>query len=270
MSLRLLFNSVVPLAFFLVLYGCEYKPKWKDFQGGIHVVLEVESKGDSSVDEQNTLRVRDILSERMSEFGVREKVIKTNGERRIFIQLPKFEQSQRIVDLFSQSFFLQFKLVDDESSLEEALKGNMPPGREILYQTSVDPQTGGKTGIPHLLMDQTPLTGDYIADARVAINPQYNEPYISLSFDAKGAQIFEQLTGSNVGKRLAIVLDKNVYSAPVIQEKIPGGRAQITGRFSMEEAIDLAIALRSGAYPAHTRIIEKKELTNDLWMGDMD
>jgi preprotein translocase subunit SecD len=108
------------------------------------------------------------------------------------------------------------------------------------------------------------LTGEYITDARVAIDSRYNEPYVSLSFDARGARLFEQITGENIKKRLAIVLDNNVYSAPVIQDKISGGKAQITGRFTMEEAKDLAIVLRAGALPAPVKILEERSVGPSL------
>ena len=87
---------------------------------------------------------------------------------------------------------------------------------------------------------------------------------MSLSFDARGARLFEQITGQNIKKRLAIVLDNNVYSAPVIQDKISGGRAQITGRFTTDEARDLAIVLRAGALPAPVTIIEERTVGPSL------
>jgi preprotein translocase subunit SecD len=108
------------------------------------------------------------------------------------------------------------------------------------------------------------MTGEYLKDARVAINSQFGEPYVALEFDEVGGKLFEQITGSNVKKRLAIILDDNVYSAPVIQERIPGGRAQITGRFDMKEAGDLAIVLRAGALPAPVKIIEERTVGPSL------
>ncbi|MBE9531590.1 MAG: protein translocase subunit SecD, partial [Proteobacteria bacterium] len=100
------------------------------------------------------------------------------------------------------------------------------------------------------------LTGDTISDARVAFDTRFNKPYVSLTFNGLGGVIFGKITGDNVGKRMAIVLDGNVYSAPNINEKISGGRAQITGSFSHTEAVDLAIALRAGALPAPVDIIQ--------------
>jgi len=100
------------------------------------------------------------------------------------------------------------------------------------------------------------LTGDYLVEAEVRISGQFNEPYVSIKFDPVGSKIFEEVTAENVNKRLAIVLDDNVYSAPVIREKISGGEAQISGSFTMEEAKDLAIVLRAGSLPAPVKILE--------------
>jgi preprotein translocase subunit SecD len=96
------------------------------------------------------------------------------------------------------------------------------------------------------------------------------EPYVSLSFDARGARVFERITGDNVGKRLAIVLDDKVYSAPVIRDKISGGKAQITGAFTMDDAKDLAIVLRAGALPAPVKILEERTVGPSLGKDSID
>ena len=114
---------------------------------------------------------------------------------------------------------------------------------------------------------QTTNVGEYLTDAEVQINKHNNEPFISLSFSSKGAKLFERITGDNINKRLAIVLDKRVMSAPVIQSKIGGGMAMITGRFTMDEARDLAIVLRAGALPAPIKIMESKPLNKEMWLG---
>jgi preprotein translocase subunit SecD len=154
--------------------------------------------------------------------------------------------------------------VDEEGNLDEALKGNAPEGSIIFYQRYVDPKTGGVKKTPFLLKEKTLMTGEVLKDARVTIDTQFNEPYVALEFDDIGAKLFEQITGANVKKRLAIILDDNVYSAPVIQERIAGGRAQITGRFDMKEAGDLAIVLRAGALPAPVKILEQRSVGPSL------
>jgi protein-export membrane protein SecD len=159
---------------------------------------------------------------------------------------------------------LEFKLVDEEGDIETALKGNIPEGDTLLYQRVVDPKTGGVKKVPYLLREKTLMTGEVLKDARVALDSHFHAPYISMEFDDIGAKLFEQITGANVKKRLAIILDDNVYSAPVIQEKIAGGRAQITGRFTTDEASELAIVLRAGALPAPVKIIEERTVGPSL------
>jgi len=124
--------------------------------------------------------------------------------------------------------------------------------------------------VPYLLKKRSPLTGESITDARVQLDTQMGEPYVSLSFDSRGARVFERITGDNVGKRLAIVLDDKVYSAPVIRDKISGGRAQITGAFTMDDAKDLAIVLRAGALPAPVKILEERTVGPSLGKDSID
>jgi preprotein translocase subunit SecD len=204
------------------------------------------------------------IRNRVDQFGVTEPDIRPLPGNRIQIELPGVKDPQRAIELIGKTALLEFKLVDEENSLEEALKGNVPPGDEILYESRFDPQTGRKTNLPFLLKKRSVLTGASLTDARVQIDNRTGEPYVSISFDARGARVFERITGENVGKRLAIVLDNNVYSAPVIRDRIAGGRAQITGRFTMDEAKDLAIVLRAGALPAPVKILEERTVGPSL------
>ena len=206
----------------------------------------------------------EIIRNRIDQFGVLEPEITRQGINQILIQLPGVKDPERAINLIGKTALLEFKLVDDEGNLEEALMGNVPPGDIILYQRSVDPQTGAARRVPYLLREKTLMTGDVIKDARVALDSQFHEPYVAMEFNDIGARLFEQITGANVKKRLAIILDNNVYSAPVIQERIAGGRAQITGRFDTKEASDLAIVLRSGSLPAPVKIIEQRTVGPSL------
>ncbi len=203
-------------------------------------------------------QVLETIRNRIDEFGVSEPDIRTQENHRILIQLPGVTDPERAKALIKTTAQLEFKLVDDENSLDEALKGNIPPGREILYEVTKDSTKGNVKTNPLLLIKRSLLTGEYVTDARVTIDPRFNEPHVSINFNNKGARIFERITGENVNKRLAIVLDNNIHSAPNIDEKIGGGKAQIRGRFSMEEARDLALVLRAGALPAPLRILEER------------
>ncbi len=204
------------------------------------------------------------IRNRIDQFGVNEPDIRRQGETRILIQLPGIKDTQRAKDLIGKTALLEFKLLDETFPVEDALKGSLPPGTEILYQTQTDPKTQRTTKTPYLIKKRSLLTGAYLTEARVEIDSQYSEPYVSLSFDKKGARIFERITEENVKRRLAIVLDDHVYSAPVIQEKIGGGQARITGNFTLEEARDLAIVLRAGALPAPVEIIEERTVGPSL------
>ncbi len=204
------------------------------------------------------------IRNRVDQFGVSEPDIRPQQGQRILIQLPGIKDPERALDLIGKTALLEFKLVDEEHSVESAVRGEVPPGSEILYKTAEDPGSGGSNKTPFLLKKRTLMTGEYVTDARVQIDSQYGEPYVSLSFDARGARLFERITEANEGKRLAIVLDNHVYSAPVIQEKISGGRAQITGRFTTDEARDLAIVLRAGALPAPVKILEERTVGPSL------
>jgi preprotein translocase subunit SecD len=233
-------------------------------EGRPNLRIVMNSKAIDRVKQMAVDQALETIRNRVDQFGVSEPDIRPQGENRLLIQLPGIKDPQRAIALIGKTALLEFKLVDEDNSVAEALKGNIPPGDEILYQISVDPKTGRQKKTPWLLKKRTALTGEYITDARVQIDNRYNEPYVSLSFDARGARLFEQITGQNIKKRLAIVLDNRVNSAPVIQDKISGGQAQITGRYTTNEARDLAIVLRAGALPAPVKIIEERTVGPSL------
>jgi preprotein translocase subunit SecD len=227
--------------------------------GGIwKMVLVPESKQVEQIKKNAVDQALEIIRNRIDQFGVTGPEIARQGTDQILVQLPGIRDPERAINLIGRTALLEFKLVDEEGNINEALKGHAPEGDVVLYQRTVDPRTGAILKIPYLLKERTLMTGAYIRDARVVINPQFNEPSVSLQFTDTGARLFEQITGANVGKRLAIILDNNVISAPVIEERISGGKAQITGSFTMSEASDLAIALRSGALPAPVKVAEQR------------
>ncbi len=232
--------------------------------GGDTIMLDLPDKSQEHIKKMAVDQALETIRNRIDQFGVSEPDIRRQGENRILIQLPGIRDTERAKELIGKTALLEFKLVDDTHSVQAALKGDIPPGREILYKVDEDPQTQRTIRTPFLLKKRTLLTGAYLTDARVQIDSQFNEPYVSINFDKKGARIFERITAENVNKRLAIVLDNNVYSAPVIQEKIAGGQARITGNFTTEEARDLAIVLRAGALPAPVKILEERTVGPSL------
>ncbi len=204
------------------------------------------------------------IRNRIDQFGVSEPDIRPEGERRILIQLPGVKDPQRAIDLIGKTALLEFKLVAENVTQDDIKSGKLPPGVKVYPYKRYDPTTHRSYESKIALKDRTVMTGEYITDARVRIDSQYNTPYVAVEFDKQGARLFERITGENVKKRMAIVLDGVVYSAPVIQEKIGGGRASITGSFSMEEARDLAIVLRAGALPAPVKILEERTVGPSL------
>jgi preprotein translocase subunit SecD len=231
-------------------------------------------------------QVLETIRNRIDQFGVAEPTIHRQAENQIVIQLPGVKDPKRAVDVIGKTAILEFKLVNDQSPLaaelppyvlpdEEKLlvnkfKNKLGEEDEILFQRVVSKETGVITKMPILLKKKTLLTGDTLSEARVNIDQRFNEPYVSLTFNAVGAKLFEDITAQNVKKRLAIILDGNVYSAPVIQEKISGGNAQITGNFTLDEAKDLAIVLRAGSLPAPVKMLQNVTVGPSLGKDSID
>jgi len=222
----------------------------------------------------------EIIRNRIDQFGVAEPVIIRQGADEIVVQLPGVKDPKRAMNLLGETAQLEFKLVadtaglnlqgmieeakssgqwadgEDRKKLNRALQNRLPPDTEIYFEKDQDKQTGQEIIRPLLLGNQILMTGDMVKNAQVRIGGQLNEPYVSIDLTGRGGKVFAAITEKNVNRRLAIVLDNVVRSAPSIREKIMGGSAQITGSFSHEEAADLAIILRVGALPAPVDIIQ--------------
>jgi preprotein translocase subunit SecD len=199
------------------------------------------------------------IRNRIDQLGVRETTVAKEGDNDILVQLPGIQDPERAKELIGKTAVLEFKIVDDKRSLADAQRDGPPPGDEILYGS---PQAGGAQ--PYLVEEPVLMTGDVVTDARVRPGGRLEGPYVTVDLDRRGTDVFGALTAENVGRRLAIILDHTVYSAPVIKEPIPGGHVQITGNFSFDEAHELAIVLRSGALPAPVEIIEERTVGPSL------
>jgi len=205
------------------------------------------------------------MRNRIDQFGVSEPEIRVQAENRILVQLPGVKDTRRAIDLIGKTALLEFKLVNDQFDPTKVTKAELGENLEVLYEQNRDPETNVLLSKrPYVVEKKSLMTGDYISNANVRFNSQFGEPYVSLEFNAQGAKLFDQITAANVKRRLAIILDNNVYSAPVIQERISGGQAQVSGRFSAKEAHDLAIVLRAGALPAPIRILEQRAVGPSL------
>ena len=221
--------------------------------------------------EKEAARLRDFavrqgvetIRNRVDQFGVAEPTIQRQGENRILVQLPGIQDPARAKALIGKTAVLEFKFLDEQADVEKAVREGPPPGSEVLYGRRVDRDTKVETKVPYAVKKPVLLTGDLLKTAEVRIGDA-GEPYVSVEFNATGARVFADLTEKNVGRRLAIVLDGSVHSAPVIRERIPSGQAQITGGFTPDEARDLAIVLRAGALPAPVQILEERTVGPSL------
>ena len=229
------------------------------------IELSMTNKEITNIKEHAVLQALETIRNRIDEFGVAEPTIQKQSESQILVQLPGIKDIERAKKLIGRTALLEFKIVDDESDLSKALKGETPQGDIIAYEKKTDKESGKVERIPFLLKDKTLMTGDGISNAQVSFNcGDKTPPCISLTFNPQGARLFERVTAENINKRLAIVLDGNIHSAPMINEKISGGKALITGSFSDTEAMDVAIVLRAGALPAPVQILEDRTVGPSL------
>ena len=202
----------------------------------------------------------EIIRRRVDEVGTNEPIIQRQGEDRILVQLPGLDDPERIKRLLGKTARMNFRMVNETASIDEAMSGRVPPGSDLLFE--IDPRTGEKS-IPYIIYKRIGVSGDQLVDANPSMD-QYNQPVVSLRFDSTGSRKFGDLTSKNVGKRFAIVLDGEVISAPVIREAITGGSGQISGNFTFETASDLAVLLRAGALPAPLTILEERSVGPSL------
>ena len=220
-----------------------------DLQGGMHMILKVDtSKLPKEARADAPERALEVIRNRIDQFGVKEPVIHPQGKDEIVVQLPGVTDRERALAIVQQVAHLEFRMVSaDPELLKKATAGESVEGYELLRDAQ---------GEPYLLEKKVPLTGAGLANAHVNYG-QFGSPEVSFALTPEGSKIFSQLTGANIGRRLAIVLDGKVKSAPVIQSQI-SDQGQITGRFTQQEAMDLSLVLRSGALPAPLYVEEER------------
>ncbi|MBV9825614.1 MAG: protein translocase subunit SecD [Alphaproteobacteria bacterium] len=204
----------------------------------------------------------EIIRRRIDETGTKEPTIQREGQNRILVQLPGVDNPEHVKELLGRTAKLTFQLVDTSVSVDEARKGRLPPGDEIL--SAEDSKNSRSAAAPnaYVVRRRVMVGGDTLTDAQPTF--QNNEPVVSFKFDAAGARRFGDATRDNVGKPFAIVLDNKVISAPVIKEAILGGSGIISGSFSVQSASDLALLLRAGALPAPITILEERTVGAEL------
>ncbi|HEX9180039.1 MAG TPA: protein translocase subunit SecD [Burkholderiales bacterium] len=205
------------------------------------------------------------LRNRVNELGVAEPIVQQAGLDRVVVQLPGVQDTAKAKDILGRTATLEIRMVDEEGNLEQALAGQVPLGSDLFKE---------RGGAPLLVKKQVVLTGDTINDAQPGFDSRTNEPAVHINLDGKGARIFKQVTRENVGKRMAILLiekgQAEVVTAPVIREEIGGGRVQISGRMSTEEAKDVALLLRAGALAAPMEIVEERTVGPSLGADNID
>ena len=197
------------------------------------------------------------LHNRINELGVAEPIIQQQGLDRIVVQLPGVQDTAKAKEILGRTATLEIRLVDEDktdiASLESAQKGNVPFGDDLFKD---------RDGRPILVKKNVLLTGERITDAGPGVDQQSGRSVVHVTLDGRGSNIFKQVTRENVGKRLAILLvekgQTEVVTAPVIQQEIGGGRVQISGMNSPQEATDISLLLRAGALAAPMQIIEER------------
>ena len=237
---------------------------------GMRLVFELTSQEVDRIKNSAINQALETIRNRIDQFGVAEPLIQRLGRNQIAIQLPGIKDPERAKALIQETAQLEFRMLDEseialefparvekgkEGEVRKKFEERLPKESEILFETVTSDQDQRSYGVPYLVKKDAALTGDVLQDARVTIG-DFNEPIVAVTFDSKGAREFEAVTGANVGKRMAIVLDGTVYSAPVIRDRISGGRAVIEGVFTTNEANDLAVVLRAGALPAPLKTLQ--------------
>ena len=218
------------------------------------MTVRIPEKIRQELQDRTVLQALETIRNRIDQFGVSEPLVQREGVNHVVVQLPGIKDPQRAIALIGKTARLEFKLLDE--NIDPNRPGVLPEDVEILMEKRLDASGIEVSRSPLAVQKRAVLTGDLLKDARVRMDPRNNCAYVAIEFDAMGARLFEQVTAANVGRRFAIVLDNTVYSAPVIQERISGGSAQISGTFSAKEAADLAIVLRAGSLPAPVEIIQ--------------
>ena len=236
---------------------------------GSNIVVNAESYSLNLTDEEIVKTEKEAISQaietirnRLDQFGLAEPVVARQGAEKILVQLAGIktqEEEQRARELISRAAKLELMAVDEDRAAR-VYTMSQADAREygdVILEDAKNPQ------IKHLVREIPILDGGMLTDANMGFN-QNNKPQINFTLNAEGAEIFGDFTGRNVGKRLAVVLDGKVYSDPVINERIGGGSGQISGSYTVMEAKDLAIALRSGALLAPIYLMEKRSVGPSL------
>lgn len=259
-----------------------------DLKGGVHIVLQAKGVAGATVEDDSVERLLAVLRNRIDQYGVAEPVIQRSGKDRVLVDLPGVEDPKAALDLIGKTALLEFRPVrsvsakvpaapdrknyEDDVSFEtarsrwQAAKDEVAAA-EVTMREAAKKESGAlvaqdEAGTAYLL-GPAGVSGKELQDAKTNYD-NLGRAVVSLQFNAEGKALFDKATMENVGKQIAIVLDGQVVSAPVVQERISGGQAQISGRFSPQDAQRLAIMLRAGALPVPVEILENRSVGPSL------
>lgn len=249
-----------------------------DLRGGTHLLLEVDaSKLDEKVSVKDAVdRAVEVIRNRIDQFGVAEPLIAKQGDRWIVVQLPGIKDPARAKELIGKTALLEFCLVETNNDalntiIEKMQEKDLTPAEAMKDEeiSKLVPEgcfiAESKDDNRFYLLKNASLTGAYLVNAKVELaTGGFGYPHVSLEFNKDGAKLFANVTGANIDRNLAIVLDGIVQSAPVIRSRIPDGRAIIEGNFTSDDAKLLATVLRAGALPAPVKIIEERTVGPSL------
>lgn len=259
-----------------------------DLRGGVHIILQAKGTPENPLTPDSLERLLVVLRSRVDQYGIAEPVIQREGDDRIAIDLPGVEDPEAALDLIGRTAVLQFRQVLGESPRVPAKPVRANYDSDEQFKTAEERWSAAKNevdlyikqmeeavksnsdmavarsenGSAYLLGKQYVGGGD-LTKAETNFD-QFGKAAVSLKFNTEGAKLFDEATAANIGKQIAIVLDGVVISAPVVQQRISGGEAQITGSFSTAEANRLAIMLRAGALPVSVEVLENRSVGPSL------
>ncbi|MBQ7543528.1 MAG: protein translocase subunit SecD [Synergistaceae bacterium] len=261
-----------------------------DLKGGAHIVLQAKATPEAPLRDDSIDRLLAVLRNRIDQYGVAEPIIQKSGSDRIIVDLPGIQDPAAALELIGRTAQMDFREVIDQTGMatppapvrsnydsdiqfvnaqerwKQAVEQISNASADLVAKVAANP---GSIVAPaeeagrFYLLGPVVLSGKDLVNAEVAPD-NLGRMGVSLEFNSEGARLFEEATARMVGKQLAIVLDNVVISAPVVQDRISGGRAQITGRFTNEEAARLAIMLKAGALPVAVEIAENRSVGPSL------
>lgn len=248
-----------------------------DLRGGTHLIYEADLSKIDSAERSNSMQgLRDVIERRINLFGVAEPVVQVQekgGSHRLIVELAGVKDISEAIKMIGETPFLEFKeeRMDIDNTQKEKIINAQNKYVEAV-QLGKEPELTDeeKSLLNEDIYVSTNLTGQYLNKATMEFDQQTYKPEVSLEFNGEGAKLFEEITKRNVGKRLAIYIDYQLISAPNVEEAISGGKARITGNFTLDEAKNLSRNLSAGALPVPIKLISQQNVEASLGKADLE